>query len=78
VIGYPEWKQNKSAEVSVSRDVEAYDWPNLSLGMIESKPSGRVRVVIEGEADLVDELLGKNFGRRCEAMALRLTGGKRR
>ncbi len=45
----------------------------VDRGMVVSEPTGRMVVVIEGEVDLVRELLGKNFDSRAERVMRRLS-----
>lgn len=55
--GYPEWRRDPGARLTVSVDVETYSWPNYDRGVMQTDPSGRRRVVIEGEEALVDAIL---------------------
>lgn len=64
--GYPEWRQDYTARVSVDVAQEGIDIPDFTLGMVHQKPTDRVRVVIEGEKTLVTALLGRNWLKRCE------------
>lgn len=43
-----------------------------SWDAITVQRTGRVRVIIEGEEELVQELLGKNFMRRMKRVAARI------
>lgn len=63
--GYPEWHQDYTARVSVDVAIEGLDVPNFRLGTMDQQRTGRVRIVIEGEKELVEQLLGKNWLERC-------------
>jgi len=63
---YGEW-QPSNAPISLQWDREVAEY-SLDGITREMTPSGRMRVIIEGEETLVNELLGKNFSRRWKAL----------
>jgi hypothetical protein len=63
---YGEW-QPSNAPISLQWDREVAEY-SLDGITREMTPSGRMRVIIEGEETLVNELLGKNFSRRWNAL----------
>lgn len=65
-----------NGRVSVEMERQFANVNNWSNGVKEYDPTGRIRVVIEGEAELVNALLGKNFLKRKARVYKRL-GGRR-
>ena len=63
---YGEW-QPSNAPISLQWDREVAEY-SLDGITREMTPSGRMRVIIEGEETLVNELLGENFSRRWNAL----------
>lgn len=66
--GYPEWHPDFASRLNVKIDFEGVEEDNFSTGVVETSHSGRVRVVIEGERALVNEMLGKNWLKRARRM----------
>ena len=63
---YGEWQpSNSPISLQWDREVAEYSLDGITR---EMTPSGRMRVIIEGEETLVNELLGKNFSRRWNAL----------
>lgn len=60
---YNEWRRS-GGRLNVEMEREFANINNWTTGVKEYDPTGRVRVIIEGEAELVNELLGKNFIQR--------------
>lgn len=54
--GYPEWTPNFNSRLTISLDVETHSRPNEELGIWETTPSGRRRMVVEGEAEFVEAI----------------------
>ena len=63
---YSEWRPSP-AKISMQWEREFAEY-SLDGITVEMTPSGRMRVIIEGEETLVNELLGKNFSRRWNAL----------
>ena len=59
---YSEWKPSPD-RISMQWEQEFAEY-SLDGITVEMAPSGRMRVIIEGERELVTVLLGKNFKRR--------------
>lgn len=69
---YPDWKPSPGSRLNISTDREFARWGDEN-GVLHMEPSGRMRVTIEGEADLVKELLGKNYSKRAHRVARMMT-----
>ena len=68
---YGEWQpSNSPISLQWDREVAEYSLDGITR---EMTPSGRMRVIIEGERELVNEALGKNFTRRWGEIVERLS-----
>ena len=68
---YGEWKPTHGP-ISLQWEREFAEY-SLDGNTVEMTPSGRMRVIIEGERELVTVLLGKNFKRRWAEIMERLS-----
>lgn len=55
-----------SHPINLHMEHQVHNYPMPEQGMMVHKRTGRKRIIIEGEADKVDAILGKNFMLRVE------------
>lgn len=73
---YSEWRQNHTTRLDVQVEQEVCDMPSFNgTDVLRLEPTGRVRVVIEGERDLVAQALGKNWHFRLRKINNSVTAG---
>lgn len=57
LLPYPEWRPRYGEPWSVEHAIELMEIPNDETGAIDVEPTGRIRIVVEGNRELVNELV---------------------
>lgn len=70
-MSYPTWEPNYASKITWEI---AYDDLQVHgpYGTLETHPTNRMRVIVEGERALVTELLGRNFPQRTKRLEKRI------